>query len=77
MPEPLFSLSCRAEACNFIKEETLAQVFPMNFAKFLRRPFIVEHLWWLLLEVLTCLIFKLQTIQEQCAERATGGGGVL
>ena len=26
-------------ACNFIKIETLAQVFPVNFAKFLRTPF--------------------------------------
>ena len=26
-----------------------SQVFPVNFAKFLRTPFIMEHLWWLLL----------------------------
>ena len=25
--------------------------FPVNFAKFLRRPFFTEHLWWLLLNV--------------------------
>ena len=24
--------------------------FPVNFAKFLRAPFLTEHLWWLLLE---------------------------
>ena len=24
--------------------------FPVNFAKFLRTPFLTEHLWWLLLE---------------------------
>ena len=23
--------------------------FPVNFAKFIRTPFIIEHLWWLLL----------------------------
>ena len=23
--------------------------FPVNFAKFLRTPFLTEHLWWLLL----------------------------
>ena len=28
----------RPEACNFIKKETLAQVFPVNFVKFLRTP---------------------------------------
>ena len=33
----------------FIKKETLAQVFSVNFAKFLRTPFFTEHLQWLLL----------------------------
>ena len=28
------------EACNFI---------PVNFKKFLRTPFYIEYLWWLLL----------------------------
>ena len=27
-------------AANFIKKETLAQVFPVNFVKFLRTPFL-------------------------------------
>ena len=27
--------------------------FPANFAKFLRTSFIIEHLWWLLLKILT------------------------
>ena len=40
----------RPEACNFIKKETLAQVFPVEFAKFLRTPFLTEHLRWLLLQ---------------------------
>ena len=25
--------------------------FPVNFAKFLKTPFIIEHLWWLLLNL--------------------------
>ena len=29
-----------AEACNFIEKETLALVFPVNFVKFLRTPFL-------------------------------------
>ena len=29
----------RPQACNFVIKETLAQVFPVNFAKFLRTPF--------------------------------------
>ena len=36
-------------ACNFIKKEALAQVFLVNFAKFLRTYFLTEHLPWLLL----------------------------
>ena len=37
------------EACNFIKKGLWHRCFPMNFAKFLRAPFLTEHLWWLLL----------------------------
>ena len=37
----------RLEACNFIKKET-HRCFPRNFAKFIRTPFIIEHLRWLL-----------------------------
>ena len=33
-------------ACNFIKNEALAQVFSCEF---LRTPCFLEHLWWLLL----------------------------
>ena len=36
VPESLFF----AEACNFIKKETLAQVFSGEFAIFLRAPFL-------------------------------------
>ena len=33
------------------KENTRKHMcFPVNFAKFLRTPFLTEHLWWLLLE---------------------------
>ena len=33
------------------KKLTLAQVFLVDFSKFLRTPFFMEHLWWLLLKV--------------------------
>ena len=36
-------------ACNFIKKETLAQMFSCEFCELLRTPFFIEHLWWLLL----------------------------
>ena len=35
----------KVQACNFIKKETLAQMFSVNFAKFLT-PSFIEHLWW-------------------------------
>ena len=35
MPDSLF---LQAEPCIFIKKETLAQWFPVNFVKFLRTP---------------------------------------
>ena len=42
-------IKLQAQASNSIKKETLAQVFPVNFAKFDRTPFFKEHLWLLLL----------------------------
>ena len=33
----------RSETCNFIKKGTLAQGFPVNFAKFFRKPIFIKH----------------------------------
>ena len=41
---------------NFIKIETLAQLFSANFAKILRTPFFTEHLGWLLLHLIQSCI---------------------
>ena len=42
--------------------------FPVNFAKFLRTPFIIEHLWWLLLnkskERFSKILFRLKIQKE-------------
>ena len=35
----------RAEACNFIKKEILAQVFSCEFCKISKNTFFTEHLW--------------------------------
>ena len=32
-----------------LKKRLWHRCFPVNFAKFLRTPFFIEHLWWLLL----------------------------
>ena len=34
----------------FLKKRLWHRCFPVNFVKFLRTPFFIEHLWWLLLE---------------------------
>ena len=39
----------RPYACNFIKNETLAQMFSYEFCEISKTPFFIEHLWWLLL----------------------------
>ena len=35
----------RPKACNFIKKETLAQVFSCEFCKISKSNFFTEHLW--------------------------------
>ena len=39
----------RPKACNFIKKRLWHRYFHVNFAKFLRTAFLIEHLWWMLL----------------------------
>ena len=39
-----------------LKKRVCQRCFPVNFAKFLRTPFFLEHLWWLLLELHLILI---------------------
>ena len=35
----------RLEACNFIKKESLAQVFSCEFCEISKNRFFTEHLW--------------------------------
>ena len=48
-----FAKFARKHLCQslfLIKLQALRHMcFPVNFAKFLRTPFIIQHLWWLLL----------------------------
>ena len=53
MLESLFNKVAGLLACNFIKKETLTQVFSVNIMKFLRTAPFIEHLQWLLLINLT------------------------
>ena len=38
-----------SQAYNFIKKQTLAQVFSCEFCIISKSIFFIEHLWWLLL----------------------------
>ena len=48
--QSLFLNTVSSDACNFIKKETLAQVFFCEIWKISKTPFSIEHLWWLLLD---------------------------
>ena len=39
------------QACNFIKKETLVQVFSCEFCEIFKNAFFIEHLCWLLLNI--------------------------
>ena len=46
-----------------LKKRLWHRCFPVNFAKFLRSPFVKEYLWWLLLSVLNkplCVVYYLK-----------------
>ena len=47
-----------ASVSSLLKKRLWHRYFPVNFAKFLRTPFLTEHLWWLLLNLVTLLIEK-------------------
>ena len=49
--ESLFNKYAGLKACNFIKKRLQHRFFPVKFAKFLRTPFLTEHVRWLLLEI--------------------------
>ena len=48
-PVPVSFLIKLQAGCNFIKKETLAQVFSCKFCEISKNTFFIEHLWWMLL----------------------------
>ena len=44
-----FLIRLQVKACNFIKKETLTQVFSCEFGEIFKNTFFIEYLWWLLL----------------------------
>ena len=45
MYQSLFLLKLQAEACDFIKKDTLATMFSCEFCEIFQNTFITEHLW--------------------------------
>ena len=45
--------TCAREACNFIKKESLTQVFSCEFCEISKKTFFTEYLRWLLLHIVT------------------------
>ena len=48
--------------CNFIKKETLVQVFSCEFWEIAKNTFFTEHLWWLLYFISLILLLLLSLI---------------
>ena len=49
----LYNKVAGIQACNFIKKSFQPRFFPVNIVKIFRTAFFIEHLWWLLLNLLT------------------------
>ena len=46
-----FNIVADLRPATLLKKKLWHRHFPVNFAKFLRTPLLMEHLWWLLLVV--------------------------
>ena len=51
MCQSLFFNKVAGAPAALLKKRFWHRCFPVNFAKFLRTPFFIEHLWWLLFQV--------------------------
>ena len=45
----LFNKVAGLRSATLLKKRLWHKCFPVNFGKFLRKPFYIEHFWWLLL----------------------------
>ena len=59
-----FKESCRTQPATLLKKRFSNSCFPVNFAKFLRTPFLTEHLLWLLLFLKSLCAFD--ALQPSC-----------
>ena len=50
---------------SLLKKRLWHRCFPVNFVKFLRTPFYIEHLWWLLLKIVVQVFVKLHHLEQR------------
>ena len=50
-PSVFFNKVAGLRPASFLKKRLWHRCFPVNFVNFLRTPFLIEHLWWLLLHL--------------------------
>ena len=58
-----FLIKLQPRSVTLLKKRLWHRWFPLNFEKFLRTPFSIEHLCWLLLKNLWNIIWQSQFIQ--------------
>ena len=71
LSQNLFLESCRP-TFNFIKKETLAQVFSCKFCKTFKNNFFIEHLWWFQLSsgyLQTLFQLKIEILNSKISQR--------
>ena len=56
--ESPFNKVADLQAYKFIEKRLQLRCFPLNIAKSLRTAFFIEHLWWLLLDPVTHLLWS-------------------
>ena len=61
MPESLFNEVAGLRPAILLKRRLWQRCFPVNFANFLRIPFLTEHLRWLLLKLLISFLNSIKT----------------
>ena len=62
MPES-FLIKLQALACDFVKKRLWLRCFSVNFSKFLKAPFLIERLRWLLLKERS--EFQIESLQRE------------
>ena len=62
----VFLKICRPQGCNFIKKETLSQMFSCEFCEVFKNIFFIEHLWWLLLALHESHSLQFQAARTTC-----------